>query len=192
MATKKKITKKKAAPKKAPKKKSAKLPAVPAGFRTVTPHIIVSPCLEAMELYKKAFGAKTVRTMEGMGKVMHAEMKIGDSIVMLSDEMGDMPGTPPREIPRQTPKNAHASTGGVMLYVNDVDKWHDRAVAAGCTTSMPPSDQFWGDRYAQVEDPFGHVWAIATQIKKLTTKQMNAAMAKMSAPLPSSDEAPIV
>ena len=110
---------------------------------------------------------------------MHSEFKIGDSIVMCSDEMPPMPGQPAN---RKSPKNAGATTGGVMLYVKDVDAVFNRAVAAGAKPVMPPEDMFWGDRFAQVEDPYGHVWAVGTHIKDVSFKEMKQAMAQMGAP----------
>jgi PhnB protein len=161
------------------KKAAAKKKAVPVPpqYGTATPHLIVSPCGEALDFYAKAFGAKVLMTMPGPeGRIMHAEMKIGDSIVMCSDEM-DMPGSPNRK----TPKNAGATTGGVMLYLKDVDSFFEKAVAAGATAVMPPTDQFWGDRYGQIEDPYGHVWALATHVRDMTPKAMKREMEKMFA-----------
>ncbi len=167
---------KKAPAKRAPKKR---VEPVPARYGTATPHLIVSPCSEALDFYVKAFGAKVLGKMEGPGGVtMHAEMKIGDSIVMLADEQPAMPG----QSDRKTPKNAGATTGGVMLYVKDVDAVFERAVAAGGTAAMPPQDMFWGDRYGQIEDPFGHVWAVATHQRDVTMREMKKAMSQMSAP----------
>jgi PhnB protein len=152
---------------------------VPPRYGTATPHLIVSPCSEALDFYAKAFGAKVLMTMPGPdGRIMHAEMKIGDSIVMCSDEM-EMPGAPNT---RKTPKNAGATTGGVMLYLKDVDTFFEKAVGAGATSVMPPSDQFWGDRYGQIEDPFGHVWALATHLRDMTPREIQKAMAQMGAP----------
>ena len=140
----------------------------------------MSPCSEALDFYVKAFGAKVTSKMPGPdGKMMHAEMKIGDSIVMLADEMPPRPG---QAGSRKTPKNAGGTTGGVMLYVKDVDAVFDRAVAAGATAAMPLQDTFWGDRYGQVEDPFGHIWAMATHQRDVTPKEMRQAMAQMGAP----------
>jgi uncharacterized glyoxalase superfamily protein PhnB len=168
--------KKKAARGAAASRKKKAVP-VPPQYGTATPHLIVSPCNEALEFYTKAFGAKVLMTMPGPdGRIMHAEMKIGDSIVMCSDEL-EMPGSPNRK----TPKNAGATTGGVMLYVKDVDAFFDRAVGAGGSGVMPPSDQFWGDRYGQIEDPYGHVWAIATHLRDMTKKEMQKEMQKMFA-----------
>lgn len=164
-----------AAKKKAPKK----VEAVPARYGTATPHIIVSPCRDALDFYARAFGAKVLPTMDGPGGVvMHAEMKIGDSMIMLSDEMPMPSGT----TTRRTPKNVGATTGGIMLYVKNVDSAFDRAVSAGARSVMPPEDQFWGDRYGQVEDPFGHVWALATHVRDVSMKEMTAAMAAMGPP----------
>jgi uncharacterized glyoxalase superfamily protein PhnB len=161
--------------KKAASKKKA-VP-VPPQYGTATPHLIVSPCGEALDFYAKAFGAKVLMTMPGPeGRIMHAEMKIGDSIVMCADEM-DMPGSPKRK----TPKNAGATTGGVMLYLKDVDSVFEKAVAAGATAVMPPADQFWGDRYGQIEDPYGHVWALATHVRDMTPKEMKREMEKVFA-----------
>jgi uncharacterized glyoxalase superfamily protein PhnB len=162
---------------KAPAARKKKAVPVPPQYGTATPHLIVSPCSDALEFYTKAFGAKVLMTMPGPeGRIMHAEMKIGDSIVMCSDEM-EMPGSPSRK----TPKNAGATTGGVMLYLKDVDTFFEKAVAAGATAVMPPSDQFWGDRYGQIEDPYGHVWAVATHVRDMTAKQMQKEMQKMFA-----------
>ncbi len=173
----KKAAKKKTAPKKTAKKK---VEAVPARYGSVSPHLIVSPCAEALDFYGRAFGAKKGLVMAGPGGlIMHAELKIGDSIVMFSDEMPPMPGQPAT---RKTPKNAGATTGGLMVYLKDVDAGFKKAVDAGAKGAMPPTDMFWGDRYAQVEDPFGHVWALATHIADVTPKQMAKAMGSMGPP----------
>lgn len=151
-----------------------KVEPVPQRYGTVTPHLIVSPCAAAIDFYVKAFGAKVLGTMPGPGGlIMHGEIKIGDSIIMLADEQPSRPGMPERK----TPKNAGATTAGVMLYVKDVDSVFQRAVDAGAKPAMPPEDMFWGDRYGQLEDPFGHVWAVATHLRDMTAKQMQKAMA---------------
>lgn len=160
--------------------RSKKVEAVPAQYGTATPHLIVSPCADALNFYVEAFGAKVTSTMPGPGGViMHAEMKIGDSMIMLSDEMPPMPG---QAATRKTPRNAGATTGGVMLYVKDVDAFVQRAVGAGATAAMPPQDMFWGDRYAQLEDPYAHVWAVATHLRDVSPKELEKAMAQMGAP----------
>ena len=143
---------------------------IPEGFRTVTPHLVVSDSNAAIEFYKKAFGAEErlrMTTPDG-SKVVHAEIMIGDSVVMLADEFPDMGSKSP------------ASYGGtpvsVHLAVEDVDAWFARATEAGATVTMPLDDMFWGDRYGQLADPFGHSWSIATHIKDATQEEMDAAM----------------
>jgi PhnB protein len=188
---------KKTAPRKAAKKaarkaaKKARVQAVPAAYGSISPHLVVSPAVEAIEFYVKAFGAKRGMVMDGPGgMVMHGELKIGDSIVMLADEMPPM-GPGPQV--HKSPKSAGATTCTVMLYVKNVDAVYAQAVAAGATGMMPPADMFWGDRYSQVVDPFGHVWAIATHLKDMTTKEMKAASAAAMAsmgPPPGGDAPP--
>ena len=167
-----------AAARKASRPKRAQ--AVPAAYGSLTPHLIVSPAADAVAFYVKAFGARPGLMMDGPGGViMHGELKIGDSMLMLADEQPPMGPGPVRK----TPKNLGGTSSGVMLYVKDVDGVYARAVAAGATGVMPPMDMFWGDRYCQVEDPFGHVWAIATHVKDMTARQMKqAAMTAMPPP----------
>ncbi|HKO90474.1 MAG TPA: VOC family protein, partial [Polyangiaceae bacterium] len=123
--------------------------------------------------------AKVKARMPGPnGLVMHAEMSIGGAMIMLADEM------PPRNgnSRRLSPKHAGGTTGGVMLYVKDVDASFERAVSAGAQPVMPLEDTFWGDRFGQIEDPFGHVWSLATHTRDVSAKEMRAAMAQMSPP----------
>jgi PhnB protein len=170
-----------AAPKKTKKKAAARkrVQAIPAQYGAVTPSLVVSPCAEALDFYQRAFGAKLKGSIPGPdGLVMHAEMSIGGAMIMLSDEMPPMDGQPSRKSPR----NAGTTTGGVMLYVKDVDAAFERAIAAGAKATMPVEDQFWGDRFGQLEDPFGHLWSLATHTRDVSMKEMRAAMAKMSAP----------
>jgi PhnB protein len=179
---------KQAAPARPTRKKSAskkkvaarkRVQAVPAQYGAVTPSLVVSPCAEALEFYQRAFGAKLKGSIPGPdGLVMHAEMSIGGAMIMLSDEMPPMDGQPSRK----SPNNAGTTTGGVMLYVKDVDAAFERAIAAGAKATMPVEDQFWGDRFGQLEDPFGHLWSLATHTRDVSMKEMRAAMAKMSAP----------
>ena len=177
---KKKAAKKatKAKPKKAAKKK---VQAVPPQYSTVTPHLIVSPCAEAIDFYGKAFGAKLIYKMEmGPGLIAHAEIRVGDAIVMMSDQMPPQPGMPDN---RRTPKNAGGiTTGGLMMYVKDVDAAFKKATDAGAKAVMPPMDMFWGDRYGQLEDPYGHVWAMATHVKDMSPKEMAEAMKSAGPP----------
>ena len=139
--------------------------AVPEGFRTVTAGLCVSPCDQAIAFYEKAFGATTRSRMTMKGKIGHAELKIGDSIIFLSDEFPEMPGC-------RAPRTLEGTTGGLYLYVPDVDAACDRAVKAGAKVLMPVADMFWGDRYGQVQDPFGHIWGLSTHKEDLTPEQM--------------------
>jgi uncharacterized glyoxalase superfamily protein PhnB len=168
------------AARKAKASRPKKAQAVPAAYGSLTPHLIVSPAGEAVAFYVKAFGARPGLMMDGPGgAIMHGELKIGDSILMLADEQPPMGPGPTRK----SPKNLGGTCSGVMLYVKDVDAVYARAVEAGATGVMPPVDMFWGDRYCQVEDPFGHVWAIATHLKDMTARQMKqAAQAAMPPP----------
>jgi PhnB protein len=157
-------------------RKGKKVQAIPAGYGAVMPQLVVSPCAEALEFYERAFGAQLGMRMPGPdGLVMHAEMNIGGSIIMLADEMS-MPG----EVVRKSPRNAGAITGGVMLYVEDVDSVYQRALAEGAKSVREPTDEFWGDRFAQLEDPFGHVWSMATHVRDVSPEEMQAAMSQMS------------
>jgi len=155
--------------------------AVPAAYGSLTTHLVVSPASEAVAFYVRAFGARVGMMMDGPGgKIMHGELKIGDSIVMLADEQPPM-GPGPQT--HKTPKNLGGTSAVMMLYVKDVDAAYARAVAAGATPVMPPADMFWGDRFGQIEDPFGHAWSIATRLKDMTVKQMKqAAMSAMPPP----------
>ena len=150
------------------------------GFRTVTPYLTVKGAGQAIDFYKRAFGAQEVERMAGPdGKSLaHAEVKIGDSIVMLSDEMPQS-GT-------QAPQSLGGTTGSLFLYVPDVDAAFKRAVDAGAKGVMPPSDMFWGDRFGKLVDPFGHHWALATHKEDLSPEEVKkrgaAAMAAMSKP----------
>ena len=155
---------------------------IPNGFYTITPHMIVSDGAKAIEFYKKAFGAQEIeRFMTPDGKsVMHAQLKIGSSMLMLGSEH------PPTCL---SPTSRGGTTVSLFLYVENADAAFDRAVKAGCTVKMPMTDQFWGDRFGSVEDPFGHQWSIATHKQDLTADQISANaktffanMAKKAAP----------
>jgi PhnB protein len=168
------------AKRKAPKRKAS---AVPRGFNTVSVHIVQQDCGKAIEFYKKAFGAKAGLSMPGPGgKIVHAEVVIGSSTVMMSDEMDPMPGQPGVY---KSPKSAGLNTAALFLYVPNVDKWFSRAVEAGCTVRSPLMDMFWGDRFAQVIDPFGHTWGMATHTEDVSPGEMKrrhqAFVASMSA-----------
>ncbi len=159
-------------------KKVAKAQPIPAGYHILTPSIVVRGAAEAIEFYKKAFGAKEKYRMGGPGgKIMHAEIKIGDSILMLSDEMPEMGN--------KSPLAVGGTASSVLIYTKNVDALFQQAVAAGAKPVMPVADQFWGDRYGQVTDPYGHVWQLATHKEDLTPKQMaKRAEAAFSGPPP--------
>ncbi len=144
----------------------AKVDPVPKGYHTITPGLTVKDAKGAMEFYKKAFGAEEKDVCFGPdGKsIMHAELKIGDSMIMLNDEFPQMGCLGPKSI-GGTPVS-------LFLYVDNVDSWFERATKAGATVTMPVSDMFWGDRFGQLEDPYGHKWGIATHIADLTKEEM--------------------
>ena len=142
------------------------------GFHSITPAIVVKGADKAIAFYKKAFGAEELVRMNGPdGKsVMHAELKIGDSIFFIGDEMPDMGA--------RSPQSYGGSPASLHLYVNDADTSFKRALDAGATVKMPIMDAFWGDRYGKVTDPFGHDWGIATTKWELTPAEMEAAIKK--------------
>jgi PhnB protein len=142
---------------------------VPAGFHTVTPHLTVRGGTEMVEFYKKAFGAKEHRrSVAPDGKsLMHADLQIGDSRVLLNDEFPEMGATSPLGL-SSTPVTLH-------LYVEDVDSLYQQAVGAGAKVVMPLADQFWGDRYGVVQDPSGHRWALASHVRDMSPDQMRKA-----------------
>jgi PhnB protein len=153
------------AAKKTVRKAKRKASAIPKGYRTVTPYLIIRGAGDAIAFYVKAFGAKEkVRMSMPDGSVMHAEIQIGDSMVMLTEEN---PGWGAK-----SPLTLGGNATHVMLYVKDCDAFVARALAAGATVAQPLADQFWGDRYGKVADPFGHVWSIATHIEDVPPKQM--------------------
>lgn len=149
---------------------------IPEGFHTITPHLIVKGAAEAIEFYKKAFGAEVRGIHHGPGNsVMHAAIKIGNSFLMLNDEFPDFGAVGP---------NTRGGTSTVIhLYTEDADGLFNRAVTAGAKVIMPIEDAFWGDRYGQVEDPYGHRWSIATHKEDLTDEEVQKrgqkAMAEM-------------
>lgn len=149
---------------------------IPAGYNTITPYLTIAGAGDAIAYYQRAFGAQeTCRmTCPQTGKVMHAELRIGDSALFLGDEFP--------ECGVQSPLALGSSTVGIHLYVEDADAAYDQAVAAGARGTMPPTDMFWGDRFAQVVDPFGHRWSIATHIEDVPPEQMQERMAAAFAP----------
>jgi PhnB protein len=158
----------------------ARVAPVPAGYHTVTPYLTVDDAARALDFYARAFGARETERMPGPGgRIMHAELRIGNSIIMLSDEF---PGTSTC----RSPKSLGGTTVQIFLYVPDVDAAFKRAVDAGCRVTMPLADMFWGDRYGKLEDPFGTQWGLATHREDVTPQQIKtrgaAAMAAMTAP----------
>jgi PhnB protein len=140
-----------------------RVPAVPSGYGTITPQLTVREATAALDFYKRAFGARELMRMPGPGgKIMHAELKIGDSVFFVNDEFPDM-GPGPR-----APQSLGGSTGVLHVYVRDVDTAFRQAVDAGAQVRMPVADMFWGDRYGKVADPFGHEWGLATHKEDLS------------------------
>ncbi len=145
---------------------SPKCQPVPAGFHTITPHLVVKGAARAIDFYTRAFGAQELfrNTIEGTDVVMHAQLALGDSFVMLNDEFAEHGALGP-DPERSSPVTIH-------LYVEDVDAAFERATKAGCEVTFPLQDSFWGDRYAQVRDPFGHGWSLASRIEELTPAEI--------------------
>jgi len=144
---------------------------VPEGFSTLTPHLTVKGAADYIDFLKRAFNAVEKARMPGPGgKVMHAHLTIGDSNLMLNDHMPEFGSQPIAE--GNWPLTIH-------VYVPDADAAFARATGAGCTVTMPLADQFWGDRYGQVKDPFGFNWSIGTHKEDLTHEEMQERQAKM-------------
>ncbi len=138
---------------------------IPEGYHSVTPYLIISGAADAIEFYKKAFGAiELLRMPYPDGKIGHAEIKIGDSPIMLADEVPDMKYL--------SPKTLGGSPVSILLYVEDVDTVFNRAVAAGATQDRPVEDKFYGDRAGSLIDPFGHTWHVATHKEDVTPEEM--------------------
>jgi uncharacterized glyoxalase superfamily protein PhnB len=156
---------------KAEKKKTAKpkVSAIPKGYHSVTPVLVVKGAEQAIEFYKKAFGAKELDRayMPGSNIILHAEMQIGDSRIMLNDEFPEMNC--------KSPQSVGGASTALYVYVKDVEKIFTQASAAGATVTMPVMDAFWGDRTGQLIDPYGHVWSFATRKRNLSPKEMQKA-----------------
>jgi PhnB protein len=145
---------------------------IPDGYHTATPYLIVKDAAHALEFYKKAFGAKELmRFADPSGKVGHAEIKIGDSPIMLADEFPEMGA--------RSPQSFGGTPVSLLLYVKDVDAAASQAIAAGATVVRPVKDQFYGDRSGTFADPFGHVWTIATHIEDVSEEEMHKRMAAL-------------
>ena len=148
---------------------------IPDGYHTVTPYLIVNDEAAALEFYGQAFGATELMRMPGPeGKVMHAEIKIGDSPIMLADEFPEMNA--------KSPQAYGGSPVSIMLYVEDVDSRFQQALDAGAKEVRPLQDQFYGDRMGTLEDPFGHTWTLVTHIEDLTPEETGHRMQSMGGP----------
>lgn len=138
---------------------------IPDGYHSVTPYLIIAGAAEAIDYYKKAFGATELLRMPAPGgKIGHAEIKIGDSPIMLADEFPEMG--------YKSPQTLGGSPVSIMIYVEDVDTVFNQAVAAGGKVQRPLKDQFYGDRTGTLEDPFGHVWHVATHKEDVSAEEM--------------------
>ncbi len=143
-----------------------KVKAIPDGMHTITPHLVVREAGKAIEFYRKAFGAEVKGVHHTPdGKVMHAQLKIGDSTIMLADEFPGMGNC-------ASPQKLGGTSITLNLYRDNVDQLFNQAVAAGATVTMPLSNQFWGDRYGQVKDPFGHNWALGQHVEDVAPAEL--------------------
>jgi PhnB protein len=139
---------------------------IPDGYHSVTPYLIIKGAADAIEFYKKAFGATELfRMTQPDGKIAHAEMKIGDSPIMLSDEHPEMGYVGPTTV--------GGSPVSLMIYVDDVDTIFKQAITAGGEELKPLQDQFYGDRSGSLKDPFGHIWHVATHIEDVSPEEMD-------------------
>jgi len=146
---------------------------IPDDMHSLTPHLVCNGAADAIEFYKRAFDAVEKGRMPGPdGRLMHAQIRIGDSVLMLVDEWPEMGSVGPKAL-KGSPVTIH-------LYVTDVDATVTQAVAAGAKVTMPVDDMFWGDRYGRLEDPFGHQWSVATHKRDLSPEEIKAGMAKMA------------
>lgn len=143
---------------------------IPRGYHSVTPHLVCEGAAEAIDFYRHAFGAVEAARLPGPdGRILHAELRIGDSPVMLCDAFPEHGSRGPLAL--------QGTAVAIHLYVPDADAAWERALAAGARPAMPLADTFWGDRYGQVVDPFGHRWSIATRLRDLTPEQVRDGMA---------------
>ncbi|MFZ1919096.1 MAG: VOC family protein [Terriglobales bacterium] len=150
----------------------SKVPYIPEGYNTVTPYLVIKGAAQAIEYYKKVFGATVVVRMDSPdGRVGHAELQIGDSRIMLADENPSMGAT--------TATTIGNSPVSLYLYLPDVDKVVDKAVAEGAKILKPVQDQFYGDRSGFLQDPFGHFWGIATHVEEVSPQEMKERMKKV-------------
>jgi len=148
---------------------------IPDGYSTATPYLIIKGAAQALDFYKTAFGAKELfRMADPSGKIGHAEIRIGDSIIMLADEHPEMGALGPQTL--------GGSAVGILLYVEGVDAMFNKAVAAGGTVERPVKDQFYGDRSGTLKDPFGHKWTVATHVEDVAPDEMQRRIEAMKKP----------
>jgi len=147
--------------------------AIPEGYHSISPSLTCKNAASAIDFYKSVFGATEIMRMPGPGGViMHAELRIGDSMIFISDEMPGM---------SKAPDGTSFNPVSLFLYTEDVDAVFNRAVAANCAVTMPIANMFWGDRYGKFNDPFGHSWGVATHIADLTPEEMMRGQAEWTA-----------
>lgn len=147
---------------------------IPENYRRVTPYLVIDGAAEAIDYYKRVFGATEEVRMPAPGnKIGHAEIRIGDSVVMLADEVPDMG--------HRSPKSLGGSPISLLLYVEDADRTVDRAVAAGAKLTRPVENQFYGDRMGGIQDPFGHQWYVATHVEDVSPEEMKKRSEAMAA-----------
>lgn len=146
--------------------------AIPQGFSSITPHLVIKDCENALEFYKKAFGSQEIyRSKMPDGRIMHAMIQIGNSFVMMTDEFPDMGAVGPNTL--------GGTSTALQIYTEDADKLFKQAIDAGAIQIMPIADMFWGDRYGQIQDPYGHRWAIATHTRDVSPEEMEKAAKEM-------------
>ena len=148
-----------------------KVKPIPEGMTAVTPQLVCAGAASAIEFYKKAFGAVEESRLTSEGKIMHASIRIGGAAIFLGEEN--------REWNALGPKALKGSPVTIHLYVDDADAFVARAVKAGAKVTMPVEDQFWGDRYGTLEDPYGHHWSVGTHVRDVSRKEMEQAMKNM-------------
>lgn len=147
---------------------------IPENYHAVTPYLVVQGAAKAIDFYKKVFGAQEIMRMQGPdGKIGHAEIKIGDSIIMLADEHPEMDA--------RSPQAFGGTPVSLMVYVTDVDNVFKQAVSAGAKELRPVKDQFYGDRSGVISDPFGHKWTVSTHVEDVSAEEMKRRMAAQTA-----------
>lgn len=151
----------------------ANVKAIPEGYHSITPYLIIKGAAAAIDFYKEAFGATELFRMEHEGRVGHAEIKIGDSPIMIADEFP--------ELGHVGPKTLGGTPVGIMIYLEDVDTVYNRAISKGGVEVKPLQDQFYGDRSGTLTDPFGHQWTVATHKEDVTPEEMDKRMAAAKA-----------